>query len=315
MKIVALLPVKNELWVLRACLKSLSLFADEIIILDDNSDDDYKDLLSEFSKLVIIRDDGSCGNIVNMSAKRKRLLDAGRQRRGTHFIWLDADEVFSDNFFGNHVKYINGMIPGQKIMMKWVFLADGDRYIQKGAFSNIYKDFIVFDDESLEFEDKKLSENRTPGKNVNPLVVRPEEGVVLHLQNLNKDRNDSKQAWYRCLELIEGKRSARRINNTYSITINSQNHKNALIPEMFKSNFLSDVDARLSNNDWHIHKIIEFFDKYGIEFFEPLQIWDIKKLHNEFITRVGREPVSKVFPKWLIILNNLKNYFINKINS
>jgi len=37
MKIVAMLPFKNEEWVLPAYISSLSKIADEIIALDDNS--------------------------------------------------------------------------------------------------------------------------------------------------------------------------------------------------------------------------------------------------------------------------------------
>ncbi|NLZ74798.1 glycosyltransferase family 2 protein [Candidatus Falkowbacteria bacterium] len=312
MKIIALLPIKNEAWVLSACLGSLSLIADEIIILDDNSSDDYKDILSKFPKAIVFKNEVFDGQTVNMSTKRKTLLKIGRERGGTHFIWLDADEVFSDNFLLTYHKYLERMVPGQKIMMKWVFLLDHKSYRSDGVFWEIYKDFIVFDDGTLEFKDKKLSEERTPGGGgANSIIVPPDDGAVLHLQYLNKKRNDYKQAWYRCSELVEGKRSAKRINNTYSITIDNKKWQKNNLPEKLSSKFINNIDLRLSNDNWYIEEIIKFFDQYGIKFFEPLQIWDIEKLREEFIKRVGRKPRSKVFSKWLVYLNKIKNKIIN----
>jgi glycosyltransferase involved in cell wall biosynthesis len=305
MKIVALMPVKNESWVLKSSLKSLSTVVDEIIVFDDNSDENYEDIFSQLSKVKVFKG-GDC-DIVNMSSKRKKLLELGRVSGGTHFVWLDADELFSDVFLTNFSLYIKKMVPGQKMMMKWIFLCDKKSYRCDGVFSDLYKDFIVYDDGVAEFEDKKLSEGRTPGNNSNPIIVNPRDGVVLHLQYMNKDRNDFKQAWYRCLELIDGKRGARRINNTYAIAANSEKWRKNILPKNFESKFLDDINPETSDDNWYFKELLTFFDKYGIEFFEPLQIWDIKKLQDEFKKRVGREPLSKIFPKWLVSLNNLKN--------
>ncbi len=53
MKIVALLPVKNESWALPSYLSSVSKIADQIIALDDSSSDNSKNILTGSGVTVI----------------------------------------------------------------------------------------------------------------------------------------------------------------------------------------------------------------------------------------------------------------------
>lgn len=52
MKIIAMLPVKNEAWCLRQCLQSLT-FCDEILAIDDKSTEVYLSILNEFGVTVL----------------------------------------------------------------------------------------------------------------------------------------------------------------------------------------------------------------------------------------------------------------------
>lgn len=64
-------------------------------------------------------------------------------------------------------------------------------------------------------------------------------------------------------------------------------------------------------SNWHLNEIKNFFTKYGIGFFEDLQIWHIPELHQQFIDEKGREPNSKTYPRWLVFLNEIKNKIKN----
>jgi glycosyltransferase involved in cell wall biosynthesis len=307
-KIIALLPFKNEAWVLPSYLSSVSKIADEIIALDDNSIDRSASVLQSAGATVITKDFGS-EKVVNMSARRQVLLDAGRAAGGTHFIWLDADETFSSNFISVARKVIATLKPGQKMTMRWVhpwkntvdYLDD-----TRSPFGRIWKDFIVCDDPSATFTDQFLSEARTPGPWGEPLMVSETDGVVLHWQFADWEAMQWKQAWYRCTELIESSRSARRINHTYSITLDNPGLQVSTITQTWLKNITLPT---LPSNKVIIYRqmLDAYFTQYGISFFEPLQIWHIEELKKIFIEKFEREPKSKTYPAIVILLNGLKN--------
>ena len=41
---------------------------------------------------------------------------------------------------------------------------------------------------------------------------------------------------------------------------------------------------------WHDAEMLRLFDERGIEFFEPLEIWHLARLRDEFRRRTGRDP-------------------------
>jgi len=312
MKIIALLPIKNEEFTLRICLESLKPIVDEIIIFDDNSSDNSKEIANNFGCNLLSYNFGN-EKFVDMSSRRQLLLEEGRRHGGTHFIWLDGDEAFSANFLEFARKRILALKPGQKMMLSWIALwKTCNRYvIGKSIYAGLFKDFVVCDAPNLSFEKRFLSENRTPGPTDNVIKISIDEGVVLHFQFVAWHKNQLKQAWYRCSELIEGSRSAKRINNTYSVTLENNKIKTETVPLEWIKGLSLPKGLESAGSGWRLEAIFNFFDKYGIEFFEPLQIWHVVELSDEFIKRTGRKPKSEVFPIWLVKLNDLKNKFKN----
>ena len=270
MKIIALMPVKNEDWILRTSLSSLVGFVDEIVVLNDGSADNTTDIVKHYGGIVLETKWGEEKHI-NMSRRRQFLLDEGRKRGGSHFVWLDADETFSTNFLSNAKRVISLLKPGMKLSLRWVALWKSfDKYRTNGIYGNLYKDFIVCDSPEMSFGNKFLSEDRTPGPSNNIIKISENEGVVLHFQFAAWNRNQMKQVWYRCSELIEGSRSAKRINNAYSLTLDDPRAKLSFVPKSWVDGITMPVE--FESFGWHYKAIINYFDKYGIEFFEPLQI-------------------------------------------
>ena len=42
--------------------------------------------------------------------------------------------------------------------------------------------------------------------------------------------------------------------------------------------------------DWRFERINSYFEEYGPEYFEKLNIWHLNELRQIFINKVGREP-------------------------
>ena len=93
MKVIALLPIKNEAWVLEHTLASLSAFCDVIVVSDQHSTDGSPEICRRFPKVVML---GSppAGEPDLPKQARWRLLDAARSYDGTNLLWwTDADEL------------------------------------------------------------------------------------------------------------------------------------------------------------------------------------------------------------------------------
>lgn len=303
-KIIALLPIKNEAWILPIYLSSMTKIADEIIALNDASIDESADILKKAGVIVV---ESTSKEKVNMSEKRRLLLQKGRDAGGTHFIWLDADELLSDSFMKKGRDIIASLRPAERLSMRWVTLWKDIRHERTDPpWGNLYKDFIVCDDPSLFFEERILSEGRTPISELSKnIMLEPKEGVVLHLQGARWNAYQMKQAWYRCIEYTTMKKSARRINLAYRITLNAPWVKTIPLPAEYACSGVQDIV--FSDSDFHLKEIESLFEKYGIAYFEALDIWHIQKLRDQFIREVGHEPRPVAFPSWMIRLNGLRH--------
>lgn len=287
LKIIALLLTRNEKWILPTYFSSVSKIVDEIIVLDDNSKDGTQKYLNKQAKTTVHQNSNQNDK---MSSKRQQLLRLGREARGTHFVCLDADEAFSNNFTGHARKRILSLKPREKLSLQWIALWKSIKVYRddQSAWSNNYKDFVFADHVSIKYPSRFLSEPRTPGRNDNNLVkVNSQIGVVLHFQFLYWDQFQIKQAWYRCLELANSDQSARSINSTYSITLDDPSSQTSFLPDSWIKNITLPTNP---TTDWHVAEIMQLFNVHGIDFFEDLNIWHISKLNKEFIKRTQRRP-------------------------
>ena len=123
MKVVALLPFKNENWVLPSYLHSVTEIVDEIIAIDDGSIDNSAEILKDAGakvysseKLKNFNSGWSEGSI------RAELLKLGRESGATHYICLDADETFTNPSIQTIKELLPQMKPGDKIAMQWLAL-------------------------------------------------------------------------------------------------------------------------------------------------------------------------------------------------
>jgi glycosyltransferase involved in cell wall biosynthesis len=317
MKIIALMPVKNEAWILRTCLSSLEKYVDEIIVMDDNSTDNSVAIARSFN--TIIHTNGK-SEITYFSEHnvREKLLELGRSRGGTHFVFLDADETFSSNIGPDQFKEkVSALKPGEKLFLQWVPLWKSIKQFRQdahGFFVKISKDFVFCDDKTSHHAYAYIGVNRTPGDNKhdNCTYMKPEDGVVLHFQYISWERNEYKQAWYKCSEYINGERSPRRINATYRHLLDDRHSFIVETPKEWIENIQMPSDTSLNQSHvWYIDAIQSLFKIHGIAFFEPLEIWHIDPLRKMFVDATGREPVPKTFPSAVLYLNDMKNKIKN----
>lgn len=301
MKIIALLPVKNEGWVLKYCLDSLS-FVDEIIAIDDNSTDNTREILLKYGcKILELETKASIG--WKEFDIRTHLLNEARKLGATHIIAIDGDESLSPDFQRDAKMILSNLKKGQQLQLEWINLCSKNTYL----LPRIYKNFAICDDGVSMFTPAFLGVSRVPFTKILPLKLESKY-CVFHYQWINKRRAQYKQAWYMVSEFLKKTRSPRRINATYSFVTErkySNLEKDMPVPSSLP-------DTKTDGTIWQKDKLEEIFNNHPIEKFEKLAIWDIDELKTKFIKETGRDPVPVFFPEWFILINNIKNSIKNK---
>jgi glycosyltransferase involved in cell wall biosynthesis len=280
-KIVGLVAVRNEKVFIAQCLKGLSLYTDAIVLLDDCSTDNTLEIVRSLSK--------EC-NIEKIIEKkvwhrdepgdRNALLSAGRKLGGTHFIMLDADELLTANFQNDDFlrKKILSLLPGEKIKLNLITLWRTPykyRY-DDSVWTNNYGCFIFCDNKKCFYSSEFIHTSRIPrnleGKEN---VIEGYEKGLLHFQFVNWENLKIKQYWYKCLERIRmPEKSIDEINERYLPALSEFNLKTMDSKESwFEGYDFLNFSLLEEKEEWRKKQILEWFSKYGTDYFKDLNIW------------------------------------------
>jgi glycosyltransferase involved in cell wall biosynthesis len=312
MKVICLLPVRNEAWILESALENFSCFSDHIIVADQMSTDGSREIYKKFPKVIVI-DNLESGH---SNKVRWTLLDEARKIPGNNLIFcIDADEFIPVSFFEskNFEQMKNNLKPGDVIAFPWIQLWKSTaKYQNSGVWKNVTKKIAFLDDRLMKYNEKFVLNdhtNRIPESTDISSAVIQANVPLLHLQFVPWERTQMKQAWYRCSELVTGGKSARKINHQYASSLDTESPLFPVNPKWLVGIVLPNNIENLAPAEWHYTEIKNWFSKYGIKYFEPLQIWHISKLQTEFISKIGRKPRPKTYLSFIIKINNIKNYF------
>jgi len=283
-KIVGLLTVRNEQILIEQCLRALSLITDSIVILDDASDDDTAQIIKSLAR--------SC-NIEIILRKKKwyrdepgdknKLLEAGRKIGGTHFIFIDADEMFTANCVKNN--YLRTKIlrlkPGQKMHVYFYNLWRNTNCYRDddSPWKPRYINCIFCDDGKCFYKNNGFIHTPHIPTNLIGKTVKlkdPDYGLM-HFQFVNWENLLIKQAWYRCLERIRyPEKAINDINALYAPSKDETNLKVTQVPDDWFDHY-NFIDSSVLEKPevWRKKQVLEWFAQYGKQQFVDLDIWDI----------------------------------------
>ncbi|CAK7052219.1 MAG: hypothetical protein DELT_01094 [Desulfovibrio sp.] len=295
MKAIALIPFRNEEFFLPACLESLRGVADEVLGFDDGSIDSSKAIFESYGGLVKSSLSGRSGWSQGKEAEiRNSLLTWGRERGGTHFIWLDADEAFTANFREKARALMHSLQPGHKLLLQWLALwKKPSVYRTDGHWKDVFKDFIVCDTPDATMHEGFVHFGRTHGLNTPEMLhnVPLEEGAVLHFQYAEWERFQLKQCWYRCVELRRMPRTEEELNTKYAFTLGDSAALCTAVPANWTDGLpLPSDTVNEWPLSWHLAEVEAMFREEGAEYFEGLDIWHVPEIHSLFVAMTGREP-------------------------
>lgn len=328
-KIVGLVAARNESLLIEQCLRSLACYADEIVVLDDCSTDNTVALVESLAeecriktiikKVVWARDE---------LADKNSLLYAGRALGGTHFIMLDADEMFvatAKNRNGWLRRYILTLKPGQVLRFPMINLWGGiERYRNDEhchPFHDQWKQIpAAFCDDGVCSYDINTRMGPSGAIHVfrypyslikydpkNLLTADNTDLGILHFKCVNLPDLIIKKVWYMCFEYIHAntrarsqedrERHAAQINKFYgeefnSLLLDQSQIKLAKVKSVWlKYDFFTKFNSAYYHNihQERLDEIKGWFKEYGIDYFKPLAIWQV-----EYVKQLEKELVSCV---------------------
>jgi len=332
MKIIALYPLLREelnFRFLKISILSLYKIVDEILIAVDYPNPhlklNFKFLKKKKIKIFYLNKSKESKRITG--TPRIELLRLGRMRKGTHFIWLDADEALTYPFSVRGRRIISKMKIGQKIHMQWLSMWKDYKFYrndQKSVWSNLFKDFIVCDSPDYKLVTDVLHEPRTQGPNNedNKIILPINMGAVMHLQFINWNNFKLKQIWWMCQEVERIGKNPFYINRKYFHTYYENRPRlkkiNRIWLKHIPKHYFTDLDIDVTLY-WK-ERFRLFFNNSDIKKFEQLNIWNNRVLSDLFIEIKGRRPelnlLSKVNIFLYFVLENLriiKKYTINHL--
>jgi hypothetical protein len=263
-----------------------------VLVNDQASEDASREICRQFPKVVLL--ESSERRVCEQA--RWELLDAARDYEGCNLLWCtDADELLSPRLATRFVESRReDLTPGTVVECLYLHLwYRAHLYRGEGsAYSPYWKELGLVDDRRMDYSRSRRLPLHEPRVPLDGAVgtIRAHDVPVLHLQWLLAERNQMKQAWYRCREWLDGGKTAAAINQFYSITLPGRRVPTVGVP----SEWVTDVtmpDLAIDREpSWQERDILAWFDDRTPEFFEPLEIWHIARLRAAFERRTGRRP-------------------------
>jgi hypothetical protein len=322
--IICLTPVRNEEWILDRFLKCASLWADKIIISDQESTDNTAGIAINYPKVKLIRNKFDDYNEWEI---RRITYDEARKIEGKRLlIALDADEVFTPEIFVSNVwgKLLSAE-PGTVIKSKFANLMPDLKHYWIGP---IDLPWGFMDDGSAYNADKIHTNRMIYPKNAKELILP--DLKVMHFQFTDWERMESKHRWYQCWERINNpQKSQLEIYRGYHHMYSIKDSEIKVIPDNWMQYYLNlGIDLKKTNKteDYYWDKqVIEYMEKFGAGFFSKIAIWDVawyKKaryygINNPERFKDPRTKLEKYIHSWLKktqkSFSNLPNRIISKI--
>lgn len=271
-RIVCLTPVRNEAWLLEKFLTCASLWADQIVVVDQCSSDGSREISRRFPKVTLVENDSP---VFDEPRQRRLLLESGRRLPGpTTFVILDADEFLSANFSTSEEwQRLATATPGTIFRFNWANILPG---FERGwVIANLPAAYV---DDGRPFVGLPLHGPRLPvpedGRYVDLREIK-----ILHYQYTDWARMKSKQCWYQCYEylLYPEKRTLAVYRNYHRMDLFARRRKftRPLPPQWFswyeKQGIVMKEIGR--SDSWWDEEVVRMMLQCGAARFRRAAIW------------------------------------------
>lgn len=272
--VICLTPIKNEAWILERFLKCASLWADHIIIADQNSDDGSVEIAQSFEKVILVRNNSS---VFNEPERQKLLINAARMIPSPRLlIALDVDEFLTPNFLTSPEWQTVLYAPkGTVICFQWANIRPDIRHYWTPQVEFPFG----FHDDGSPHEGRAMHSARIPLPAQAP-TLRLRDIKVMHYQYTDWERMESKHRWYLAWERLHApQKSPFSLYRLYHHMYAVRNDELQTIPDWWIEGYARygiDMTSICKDSPYRWDKdLIEYLRKHGTKLFARDQIWDI----------------------------------------
>lgn len=279
-KIIVITPVKNEDWILKQFLKATSQFADVILVADQNSTDQSREICREFKKVILISNEDVFFNEANrqkllISKARELFPDCNRILFG-----LDADEIITfdslkkSNLWQEIRQYEKGttlyfekpdILPGIAECVRW----------RRNYFP------IGYIDDGIEHSPKEIHSRRVPS-NPNGKAIYVDEVKFMHFAISRNKVQSAKTRYYSVIENIKSTKPAYLRRYMYKSYFDPRREYPKENFETIRKDWIEgwkNNDVNLYNlfepeYSWQDVEVLKIFSIYGCDKFHWDNIWD-----------------------------------------
>ncbi len=294
MKLVGIMPCRNESWVIGLSLRVALLWCDAVIVFDHASTGtDTPDIVREVMReagpdrvLYTYEQDPTWKEMEH----RQWMLEAARRIGATHIAIVDADEVLTGNLLDpDPGTWRHGFPPGAILQLPLYNLRGGlTRYHSNGIWGSRVVSVAFKDDSLLHWKGDNFHHREPMGINLTPYrPIAQGAGGIMHLWGVSEKRLRAKHALYKLTERIRWpEKPIDQINREYGWAIHGQ--KGHLVygtPETWK---FADVPAEwwapyahlmkyldVDAPDWQTDECIRLIKLHGPAMFKGLDLFGV----------------------------------------
>lgn len=287
MKLVAIMPARNEDWVLGLSLRALLMWVDEVVVLNHCSTDDTQQIIEDVAN-------ESGGKVTSLyegypvweeMRHRQLLLEAARNREATHIAILDADEIVTGHCLSHMRGWVEKLAPGTVLRgpMRhchrglWQFRRDGSVWCRGGYYVSI----AFADAPALKWQARKGYDHhsREPeGARLGGRIT-DEHPAVMHLQFAHWRRLRAKHALYKMTERVRWpNKSVGSIDQLYSMALDETRLGTHPVPpawwEPYK-HLMKHLRIDQSEMQWQERECARLMSEHGPDTFKGLNLFGV----------------------------------------
>lgn len=282
MNLTALMPVRNESWILGLSARVALLWCDELVMLlhacTDNSAAIAEQVQNEHKGRVhiLVEQDEKWDEMHH----RHTLLCAARSFGATHIALIDADEILVNHLALTRM-YVDNLDAGKYLQIP-LYNTRGShtRYHVNGTWGNRWVTVAFVDDVRLHWTGDRFHHREPAGLNLQAWrPMQHGQGGVMHLWGASERRLRAKHALYKMTEAVRFPHKPKmQIDAYYNLAMLDLGWKYAEVPAEWWRQY---HDAGLMNHlrveaePWQEHECQRLIEEHGKQRFDGLNLFGV----------------------------------------